>query len=85
MVYCLPIFVFCVIIVKKEGNEMLKLTEDKLNRLDFIDRLFSLFENFGDQGSRGLTMIINGKYGSGKTTLLSFISEQNDKEKKFDI
>lgn len=64
---------------------MLKLTEDKLDRRKFISGLFSLFENFGNQGNSGFTMIINGKYGSGKTTLLGFINEQNKQEQKFEI
>ena len=64
---------------------MLKLTEDKLERQEFINNLFLMFENFGNQGDRGFTMIINGKYGSGKTTLLGFISERNEQEQKFNI
>jgi len=64
---------------------MLKLSEDQLRRKEFIDNLFSMFEHFGNQGDRGFTMIINGKYGSGKTTLLGFLSEVNEQTKKFDI
>lgn len=64
---------------------MLQLAEDKLNRKPFLDNLFSLFENFGNQGNRGFTMIINGKYGSGKSTLLNFIQERNQKNKQFEI
>ena len=64
---------------------MLKLTEDKLQRKEFINNLFSMFDNFGNQGDRGFTMIINGKYGSGKTTLLGFMAELNEKEQKYDI
>lgn len=64
---------------------MLTLAEDKLGRTNFINNLFSLFENFGNQGDCGFTMILNGKYGSGKTTVLGFINERNGKEKKFDI
>ena len=61
---------------------MIKLTEDKLDRGQVIDKLFALFDNFGNQGDRGFTMILNGKYGSGKSTLLSFIEEKNS---RFDI
>lgn len=64
---------------------MLKLSEDQLRRKEFIDNLFSMFEHFGNQGDRGFTMIINGKYGSGKSTLLGFLSEVNEQTKKFDI
>lgn len=64
---------------------MLKLAEDKLQRKEFINNLFSMFDNFGNQGDRGFTMIINGKYGSGKTTLLGFMAERNEKEQKYDI
>lgn len=51
--------------------------EDKLNRTRFLDKLFKLFSNFGDQSGHGLTIVINGKYGAGKSTLLSFINEKN--------
>ena len=64
---------------------MLTLAEDKLDREELIKDLFALFDNFGNQNGRGLTMIINGKYGSGKSTLLDFIEEENNKEKKFNI
>ena len=49
---------------------MLQLAEDKLNRKPFLDNLFSLFENFGNQGNRGFTMIINGKYGRDRKSVV---------------
>lgn len=61
------------------------LTDDKLARGEFLGRLFSLFENFGNQGDRGFTMILNGKFGSGKSTLLDFIEEKNNTENKFSV
>ena len=64
---------------------MLKLSGDKLKRVGLITDLFNLFENFGNQNGRGLTMVINGKYGSGKSTLLNFIEEKNEQEEKFNI
>ena len=54
-----------------------ELKNDKLNRTRFLDKLFKLFSNFGDQSGHGLTIVINGKYGAGKSTLLSFINEKN--------
>ncbi len=64
---------------------MIRLKEDKLNRKQFLDGLFALFKNFGNQGNRGFTMIINGKFGSGKSTLLGFIEEKNNENNDFDI
>lgn len=64
---------------------MLPLTEDKLKRDQFLNDLFRMFDNFGNQNGHGLTMVINGKYGSGKSTLLGFIEEQNAVENKFNI
>ncbi len=61
------------------------LAEDKLARGEFLGGLFSLFENFGNQGDRGFTMILNGKFGSGKSTLLDFIEENNSTENKFSV
>ncbi len=61
------------------------LAEDKLARGEFLGKLFSLFENFGNQGDRGFTMILNGKFGSGKSTLLDFIEEKNSTENKFSV
>lgn len=58
---------------------MLELKDDKLNRKPFLDSLFNIFNNFSDQGNKGLTILINGKYGSGKTTTLGFIKENNAK------
>lgn len=58
----------------------MNLNEDKLNRQPLIERLFSIFDNFGNQSDKGLTMLINGQYGSGKSTLLAFIEEENDKK-----
>ena len=55
----------------------MNIVEDKLNRTRFLDKLFKLFSNFGDQSGHGLTIVINGKYGAGKSTLLSFINEKN--------
>ena len=37
---------------------MLTLAEDKLDRGELIKDLFALFDNFGNQNGRGLTMII---------------------------
>ena len=56
---------------------MLELKDDKLNRKPFLDALFKLFNGFSNQGDKGLTILINGKYGSGKTTTLNFIKENN--------
>lgn len=64
---------------------MINIANDKLNRQEFIHKLFSLFENFGNQGDKGLTVILNGKYGSGKSTLLSFIEQRNQTDPKFQI
>lgn len=61
------------------------LQDDKLNRNDFIKRLFDLFKNFGNQNGHGLTIALNGKFGAGKSTLLDFIIEKNDKEDTFEI
>ncbi len=61
------------------------LVEDRLARGEFLGRLFSLFDNFGNQGDRGFTMILNGKYGSGKSTLLDFIDERNNTDNKFNV
>lgn len=68
------------------GEFMIKLEEDKLNRKELLDNLFSIFSTFGNQDGQGLTMLINGKYGTGKSTLLNFIKEKNLSEKnKFNI
>ena len=56
---------------------MLELKDDKLNRKPFLNSIFSIMNNFSNQGNKGLTILINGKYGSGKTTTLSFIKENN--------
>lgn len=64
---------------------MLKLLQDQLNRNEFITDLFNLFDNFGNQNGKGLTMVINGKYGSGKSTLLDFIEEKGEEEQKYNI
>ena len=64
---------------------MIKLTDDKLKREQFLYDLFRMFENFGDQNGHGLTMVINGKYGSGKSTVLGFIEERNQSENEFNI
>lgn len=64
---------------------MLSLTEDKLKREKFLDDLFCMFENFGNQNGHGFTLVINGKYGSGKSTLLGFIEERNTINDKFKI
>ncbi len=64
---------------------MIALTEDKLKREYFLNDLYRVFENWGNQDGHGLTMVINGKYGSGKSTLLGFIEEKNALENKFDI
>lgn len=63
-----------------------RLEDDKLNREEFLNNLFDIFEHFGDQEGSGLTIAINGKYGTGKTTLLDFIKERNVIENnKFNI
>ena len=64
---------------------MIKLEDDKLKRDFLLEDLFKLFNNFGNQNNRGLTMVINGKYGSGKTTLLDFIEQKNIVENKFNV
>ena len=64
---------------------MISLTDDKLNRKEFLNDLFNLFDNFGNFGDGGLTISINGKYGSGKSTLLNFIEEKNKDEQKYNI
>lgn len=45
---------------------MIDLANDKLNRIEFLNDLFNLFENFGNYDDGGLTISINGRYGSGK-------------------
>ena len=64
---------------------MITLVDDKLNRAPFLDNLFKLFENFGNQNGHGLTIVINGKYGVGKSTLFGFIEERNAADDKFNI
>ena len=64
---------------------MKNLTDDKLNRKDFLNDLFNLFDNFGNYDDGGLTISINGKYGSGKSTLLNFIDEKNKEDQKYHI
>lgn len=63
----------------------MKIMEDKLSRGNFINKLFGMFELFGNQDNRGLTIAINGRYGSGKTTLLEFIKEKNEENNQFDV
>ena len=64
---------------------MISLADDKLNREEFLNDLFNLFDNFGNFDDGGLTISINGKYGSGKSTLLNFIEEKNKDEQKYNI
>lgn len=64
---------------------MIELKDDKLGRKDFLNDIFNLLRNFGNQGDKGLTIILNGKYGTGKTTLLNFIEEKNKEENNFNI
>ena len=64
---------------------MISLTEDKLNRNEFLKDIFNLFDNFGNYGEGGLTISINGKYGSGKSTLLNFIEQKNQDKQKYHI
>lgn len=67
---------------------MAKYTNDKLDSNQFVEDVFSIFENFtykeGD--TQGFTMMINGKYGSGKTTIFECIKEENtNRGGEFDI
>ena len=55
----------------------MKISEDKLNRTEFVKSLFKLFDNFVGQTGNGLTMVLNGKYGSGKSTVLNLVEEYN--------
>ena len=64
---------------------MIKLENDKLGRKELLDNIFEFLNNFGDQGEKGLTLILNGKYGTGKTTLLDFIEEKNKEENNFNV
>lgn len=64
---------------------MINLTDDKLNRKEFLNDLFNIFDNFGNYDDGGLTISINGKYGSGKSTLLNFIEEKNKDEQKYHV
>lgn len=64
---------------------MINLSEDKLNRSEFLNDLFNLFDNFGNYDDGGLTISLNGKFGSGKSTLLNFIEEKNQSEQKYHI
>lgn len=64
---------------------MIELKDDKLGRREFLDNIFKLLSNFGNQGDKGLTIILNGQYGIGKTTLLNFIEEKNQGESNFNI
>ena len=64
---------------------MMELREDKLNRQPFLNSLFSIINNFGNQGNKGLTILLNGKYGSGKTTTLGFIKEKNAETDDFSV
>ncbi len=59
---------------------LIKLEDDKLDRGKELEKLFNLFNRFGNQNGHGITMLINGKYGSGKTTILNFIEEKALKE-----
>ena len=64
---------------------MINLANDKLNRKEFLNDLFNIFDNFGNYDDGGLTISINGKYGSGKSTLLNFIEEKNKVEQKYHV
>ena len=55
----------------------MKISEDKLNRTEFVKSLFKLFDNFVGQTGNGLTMVLNGKYGSGKSTVLNLVEQYN--------
>ncbi len=64
---------------------MIKIENDELNRTRVLNAIFGIFDNFGNQDGRGLTMVINGKFGSGKSTFLDFIEERNIEESKYNI
>jgi len=64
----------------EKENDLISLQDDKLNRKDFLNKLFNIFANFGNQNGHGITIILNGAYGAGKTTLLNFIIEKNKAE-----
>ena len=64
---------------------MIQIKDDKLERTNFLNTLFDIFDSYGNQDGQGLTITINGKYGSGKSTLFNFIHEKNETEKKFKI
>lgn len=64
----------------------MELKNDELRRENFLNRLFSFFEMFGNNEDSGLTISINGRYGIGKTTLIDFIKEKNEcKSNEFNI
>lgn len=64
---------------------MIDITEDKLDRDEILNKLFQIFNNFGNQDNQGLTMAINGRYGMGKSTLLNFIEQKNKEENLYNI
>lgn len=64
---------------------MIRLCDDKLKRGVLLDKLFDLFDTYGNFDDGGLTISINGKFGSGKTTFLDFIEEKNKTDKKYHI
>ncbi len=64
---------------------MIDITEDKLDRDEILNKLFQIFNNFGNQDDQGLTMAINGRYGMGKSTLLSFIEQKNKEENLYNV
>ena len=64
---------------------MITLSEDKLNRKEFLKDIFNLFEHFGNFDDGGLTISLNGRYGSGKSTLFDFIEEKNKENQAYHI
>lgn len=63
----------------------MKITDDKINRMEFVKKLYKNIEDYNGQLGKGLTLVINGKYGVGKTTLFELLDDYNSNMKKFKI